>query len=164
MDTPKKRAATAHVIMRGLQLGVLVSAVLAVTTILNQNGVLKGMTASAEVRAAAAAVMPVVLVTQIFKGLSYSTGGILLGGMDWLWSTIGMCAAGAACVTTVLTLPPSLWNIWVGLAVFMATQVVVAGLRLASGRGPWSQLRLWSADPDRFEHKSSVDWFYSGGI
>ena len=46
-------------------------------------------TQTVEVRAAAATVMPVVLATQIFKGLSYSTGGILLGGLDWLYSTIG---------------------------------------------------------------------------
>ena len=110
LDTPKKRAATAHVIMRGLQLGVLVSAALAAATVYNQQGVLQGMTASpevrnwasqslcaffspaprqprshvcvvprAQVRAAAAAVMPMVLATQVLKGMSYSTGGILLG-------------------------------------------------------------------------------------
>jgi hypothetical protein len=33
----------------------------------------------AQVRAAAAAVMPMVLATQVLKGMSYSTGGILLG-------------------------------------------------------------------------------------
>ena len=164
LDTPRKRAATAHVIMRGLQLGVLVSAVLAVATIYNQNGVLKGMTASAEVRAAAAAVMPVVLLTQIFKGLSYSTGGILLGGMDWLWSTAGMVVASVACIGVVVALPNSLWNIWVALAVFMGTQVLCAGLRLLSGEGPWKGLRLLSANPNRFVRKSDKEWFMSGGI
>ena len=50
LNTPQKRAATAHVIGRSLQLGVLVSAVLAITTVCNQEGVLRGMTASPEVR------------------------------------------------------------------------------------------------------------------
>lgn len=72
-----------------MQLGVIVSGILAITTIFNQNNMLNSMTTSVEVRAAAATVMPVVLATQIFKGLSYSTGGILLGGLDWLYSTIG---------------------------------------------------------------------------
>ena len=89
LDTPRKKAATAHIIMRGVQAGVVVSSVLAMTTIFNQNNMLNSMTTSPEVRAAAAMVMPVVLATQIFKGLSYSTGGILLGGLDWLYSTIG---------------------------------------------------------------------------
>lgn len=89
LDTPRKKAATAHIIMRGIQLGIIVSGILAMTTIFNQDNMLNSMTTSPEVRAAAATVMPVVLATQIFKGLSYSTGGILLGGLDWLYSTIG---------------------------------------------------------------------------
>ena len=157
LDTPRKRAATAHVIMRGLQLGVLVSAALAMTTIYNQNGVLQGMTASQEVRAAAAAVMPVVLWTQIFKGLSYSTGGILLGGMDWLYSTIGMVTASIACIGVVLVLPLSLRNIWMGLAVFMGMQVLGAAWRLLSGQGPWKDLNLWSMDPNRFLFETGGD-------
>ena len=92
LDTPRKKAATAHIIMRGIQLGIIVSGILAMTTIFNQDNMLNSMTTSPEVRAAAATVMPVVLATQIFKGLSYSTGGILLGGLDWLYSTIGKFA------------------------------------------------------------------------
>jgi putative MATE family efflux protein len=157
LDSPRKRAATAHVIMRGLQLGILVSAALAMTTIYNQKGVLQGMTASAEVRAAAAAVMPVVLTTQIFKGMSYSTGGILLGGMDWYHSTMGMVAASVACIGLVLVLPLSLRNIWIGLAAFMGMQVVCAGWRLLSGEGPWKGLNLLSIDPNRFLHEKEDD-------
>jgi putative MATE family efflux protein len=98
LETSRKKAAIAHVINRALQLGVIVSAGLGLVTIYNQNGVLSSMTTSPEVRAAAAAVMPVVLVTQIFKGLCYSTGGILLGGLDWLNSTIGMVIASVICI------------------------------------------------------------------
>ena len=123
LDSARKKAATAHVIMRALQAGVLISAGLAVATICNTDGVLGSMTTSLEVRAAAAAVMPVVLATQIFKGLSYSTGGILLGGLDWSYSTFGMCVASAVCVAVTRVLPSSLWSIWTALAAFMGTQV-----------------------------------------
>ena len=154
LDSPKKRAATAHIIGRGLQLGVLVSGVLALATVYNQHGWLKGMTASPEVRAAAGAVMPMVLVTQIFKGLSYSTGGILLGGMDWAPSTMGMVMAAVCAISYVLLTPLTLWNIWVGLAIFMGMQVLTAGVRLLSGKGPWQGLNLLSFNPNRFLNES----------
>jgi hypothetical protein len=64
-----------------------------------------------------------VLATQLFKGMSYSTGGILLGGLDWLHSTASMVAASIACIAVVRFMPLSLWNIWVALAAFMGTQV-----------------------------------------
>ena len=124
LDSNRKKAATAHIITRAIQGGILVSAGLGIFTIFNQNGVLSSMTTSSEVRTAASRVMPVVLATQIFKGLSYSTGGILLGGLDWSFSTLGMCIASTVCVGVVSCFPSSLWNIWVALAAFMGTQVI----------------------------------------
>jgi putative MATE family efflux protein len=41
LDSPRKKAATAHIITRGIQLGVLVSGALAVFTTFNQEGVLR---------------------------------------------------------------------------------------------------------------------------
>ena len=162
LDSPKKRAATAHIIGRGLQLGVLVSGVLALATVYNQHGWLKGMTASPEVRAAAGAVMPMVLVTQIFKGLSYSTGGILLGGMDWAPSTMGMVMAAVCAISYVLLTPLTLWNIWVGLAIFMGMQVLTAGVRLLSGQGPWQGLNLLSMNPNRFLNETAPSVVIAG--
>lgn len=131
LDSPRKKAATAHIITRAIQAGILVSAGLAVATINNRDGVLGSMTTSPEVRAAAAVVMPVVLATQIFKGLSYSTGGILLGGLDWGFSTFGMCVASLVCIAVTKGLPPSLWNVWVALAAFMGTQVCVGNISIS---------------------------------
>ena len=70
--------------------------------------------------------------------------------MDWAHSTIGMCISSAACIGIVMLSPPSLWNVWVGLAAFMGMQVVTAAARLLSGRGPWQHLQLWSMDANRF--------------
>eukprot|EP00596_Hydrurales_sp_CCMP1899_P002168 CAMPEP_0119044544 /NCGR_PEP_ID=MMETSP1177-20130426/32194_1 /TAXON_ID=2985 /ORGANISM="Ochromonas sp, Strain CCMP1899" /LENGTH=497 /DNA_ID=CAMNT_0007014767 /DNA_START=44 /DNA_END=1534 /DNA_ORIENTATION=+ len=137
LDTPRKKAATAHVITRGMQSAIVISALLAGVTVYNQENVLNSMTKSPEVRAAARAVMPVVLATQIFKGLSYSTGGILLGGLDWLYSTLGMGIASSLCIGVVFGLPTTLYTIWVALATFMGAQVITAGWRLLSGKGPW---------------------------
>jgi Na+-driven multidrug efflux pump len=132
--------------------------------------ILNTLTRSAEVRAAAAAVMPVVIATQVFKGLGYATGGIILGGLDWTWSSLGSQLSAVLCLALVRLLPASLWNIWISLAVLMATQVwprlhclryyscflfdqrthmrplqvAVAVFRFTSNRGPWHGLNLWS--------------------
>jgi hypothetical protein len=47
----------------------------------------------------------------------------MLGGLDWLYSTIGMCTAAVVCIGITLAFPSSLYNVWVALAAFMATQV-----------------------------------------
>lgn len=146
LDSQRKKASAAHVIKRALQAGVAVSSLLSVFTFYNQNGVLNQMTKSPEVRAAAAAVMPVVLITQIWKGLAYSTGGILLGGLDWVNSSLGMQVSAALCIGLTLLLPPSLWNIWVSLAVFMATQVILAFVRFTSGKDQWAELSLFDKE------------------
>jgi Na+-driven multidrug efflux pump len=140
--TAKKKAAAAHVMNRALLLGFLVSGGLTVATLLNQSGVLNQLTKTPEVFAAASAIMPVVLATQIFKGLAYSTGGILLGGLDWLWSTFSMVAASAVCMALITILPHSLWNVWVALAAFMATQVFISSIRFLSRKGPWTDVYI----------------------
>ena len=149
LNSQRKKAAASHVMKRALQAGVLVSSLLSLFTFYNQNGVLMQMTKSPEVRAAAAAVMPVVLFTQIWKGLAYSTGGILLGGLDWFHSSLGMQISAAVCVGLTVLLPQSLWNIWVALAAFMAGQVILAFMRFTSGKGEWAGLSLF---------KKSKDW------
>ena len=122
--TTKKQVAAGHIIRRSLQLGLISSTALTLATLLNQRQVLAKMTTNVEVRAAAAAVMPIVLATQIFKSLAYSTNGILLGGLDWEYSSAGMAAAAVILIGILKLLPPSLWNIWVSLLGFMAGQVV----------------------------------------
>ena len=140
--TPKKKASAAHIIIRALQVGLLVSGALSVFTVMNQDSILSQLSKSREVQAAAASIMPVVLITQLIKGLAYSTGGILLGGLDWSTSSSGMVVSSVVCVALVKLLPPSLWNIWIALAAFMATQVVHASARFLSGQGPWEGLRF----------------------
>lgn len=122
-QTIEKKYSAGHIIRRSLWLGLLISGVLSCATIYNQNNVLKQLTKSAEVFNAAKSIMPMVLITQLVKGLAYSTGGILLGGLDWLWSSLSMQIASVACIGTVLLLPHSLNSIWIGLANFMGFQV-----------------------------------------
>jgi len=152
-NTPKRRASAAHVIKRALQSGVFVSSALALTTVYNQDSILASMSKSSEVQAAAAAIMPVVLFTQLWKSLAYSTGGILLGGLDWFWSSAGMTASSIICILIALLTPLSLWNIWVSLAAFMAAQVVLAAARFMSDSGPWKNLNLLSKDDATFLKK-----------
>jgi len=142
LTTSIKKIKAGHIMKRALLLGFLVSSGLTITTLKNTDKVLAGMTSSLEVRQAAKAIMPIVLVTQIFKGLAYSTGGILLGGLDWVWSTASMTIAGIICTTLIHVLPPTLWNTWVALAVFMASQVTVSSARFLSKTGPWEGVHL----------------------
>eukprot|EP01041_Mallomonas_annulata_P000297 gene297-533_t len=153
-NSDKKITSASHVIKRSLQLGLLSSTALTIATALNQQGVLQSMTKSPEVRIAAAAVMPVVLGTQIFKSLAYSTNGVLMGGLDWTYSSAGMAFAAFLCMVIVKVLPPSLWNIWIGLGAFMATQVVVSSMRFFSGKGPWAGL-FKSGDSNESDDLSS---------
>ena len=139
-NTPRRRASASHVIRRALQGGLLVSSVLGVVTMWQQDHILASMTRSPEVRTAAAAVMPMVLFTQIWKSLAYSTGGILLGGLDWFASSLGMQISALLCIGLVTILPSTLWNIWIALAVFMAAQVILASQRFLGGKDQWAGL------------------------
>jgi len=102
-------------------------------------------------------IMPVVLATQLFKGLAYSTGGIILGGLDWYYSSLGMVISSVICVAMTVFLPQSLWNIWVALGVFMAVQVVVASLRFFSGTGPWENIPLFASKDKKQQQQQQVD-------
>ena len=114
-------------------------------TLLTWNGrvsVLQGLTTDAAVRAAAEAVFPVVMLTQVFKGLAYPVNGVIMGGLDWGFSMVTMWLANAACLGVVYgRVPCTLQTIWLGLALLMGVQVVAGLLRVVSGTGVWGQLR-----------------------
>ena len=173
-DTPIKIATATHIIKRALFLGLAVSGSLAIFTSYNLYNVLSALTKSVEVQLLASQIMPIVLLTQLVKGmlllymlsvtfiyllflfyiflilyiiyitrmctphtcyhytsicipvtilvytlylsiyichnydsyiykhahigLSYATGGILLGGKDWAWSTASMVTAAVVCI------------------------------------------------------------------
>ena len=140
LQTQQKKVAAAHVITRAIQAGVVISSLLSIITVLNKEKVISSMTSSLAVRQMATQAMPIVLIAQVFKCLSSSTGGILLGGLDWNWSTASMSIAALLCVILTKILPGSLTSIWIALATFMATQLVVATYRIFSNKGPWKDL------------------------
>lgn len=84
-----RKDAARHIIYRSLSVGLVISGALTLLTYLNQHRILSVLTRSPEVRAAVQVVMPMVLATQLFKALEHSTSGILLGGLDWEWSSFG---------------------------------------------------------------------------
>jgi hypothetical protein len=177
IDTEDKRVVANHVIKRSLQSGVMISLALTAFTLLNRGNILNHMARGEEVRQATLAVMPIVLLAQAFKGVSSrccclpffhplpsfsliilsvclsvyvcSTGGILLGGLDWAWSTCGMVIAAVLSVATIQLLPRSLSSTWTGLAVFTGTQVVCALLRIHSRTGPWRKLDPPTTEVDK---------------
>ena len=140
LTTKKKKIIASHIVNRALLSGILVSGALTLSLILNQAGAMSQMTKSPEVRALAVSVMPIVLVAQILKGVSSSTVGILMGGLDWTWSTAGMATASLICIGLVKLLPPSLASIWISLSFFMATQLIFGVSRIYSNSGPWKGL------------------------
>ena len=144
LTTKKKKIIASHIISRSLLSGILVSGTLTLSLILNQAGVMDQMTKSPEVRALAVSVMPIVLIAQILKGVSSSTVGILMGGLDWTWSTAGMATASIICIGLLKLLPPSLASIWISLSMFMATQLVFGILRIYSNSGPWKGLNRYN--------------------
>lgn len=142
---PVRRQLIRHLINTGILVGGGVAALLSLTTFFQRDSVLKGLTSNVDVRNAAAAIFPVVLVTQTLKGLAYPVNGIVMGGLDWSFSMIAMWAANLACVGIVkgfaLQGALTLGQIWWALAAFMGTQVVTGVVRYESKTGIWKVLR-----------------------
>ena len=125
--------------------------VLSLTTFLQKDSVLRGLTTNEAVRSASAAIFPAVLATQVMKGLAYPTNGIIMGGLDWIFTMIAMWAANIVCVGMVKGFSmggnmASLNQIWWALAAFMATQVVTSIVRFQSKTGVWKVLRYEHGD------------------
>ncbi|KAL3922730.1 MAG: hypothetical protein SGILL_002050 [Bacillariaceae sp.] len=135
-----------HLINTSLWIGGGVATVLSLTTYLQKDSVLRGLTTNMNVQKAAAAIFPAVLTTQVFKGLAYPVNGIIMGGLDWVFTMITMWAANFVCVGMIKFWSiggavPSLGRIWWALAAFMATQVVTGILRYNSKTGVWKVLK-----------------------
>jgi putative MATE family efflux protein len=136
-----------HLITTSIWLGGGVATALACVTYLRRDWILTGLTTNVEIQAAAGAIFPVVLLTQILKGLAYPVNGIIMGGLDWWSSMMGMWAANLACVGLIRyfaltsTGLVTLNQLWCALAVFMATQVASGIARYESKTGVWKILR-----------------------
>ena len=106
---------------------------------------LRGLTTDASIREASSVIFPVVLLTQVLKGLAYPVNGIIMGGLDWKFTMLAMWLANIICVGMVQVWAKanvmSLGKIWWALAAFMGTQVVTGFLRFQSKTGVWRILR-----------------------
>lgn len=140
-----------HLINTSMILGGGVAALLSLTTFLQRDSVLSGLTTNEAVRSASAAIFPAVLTTQVFKGLAYPTNGIIMGGLDWIFTMIAMWAANITCVGMIKGFSMggklvSLEQIWWALAAFMGIQVVTSVLRFQSKTGVWKVLRYENSE------------------
>ena len=79
-DPSTKAKVVRHLINTSLILGGTVAGVLSLTTFLQRDSVLSGLTTNVAVRQASAEIFPAVLITQVFKGLAYPVNGIIMGG------------------------------------------------------------------------------------
>jgi len=81
------------------------------------------------------------------EGLAYPVNGIIMGGLDWLFTMTVMWIANGACVgliqafRTTGTPGVTLAQIWWALAAFMGTQVVAGVVRFESKTGVWKLLK-----------------------
>lgn len=135
-----------HLINTALFLGGGVAAGLSLTTFLQKDSILRGLTTSTAIREASAIIFPAVLLTQIFKGLAYPVNGIIMGGLDWIFTMTAMWAANFVCLGMIWFwslggATVSLTQIWLALAAFMATQVVTGIIRYESKTGVWRVLK-----------------------
>lgn len=135
-----------HLINTSLFFGGGIATTLSVTTYLQKASVLKGLTTNPAVQSASAAIFPAVLLTQVFKGLAYPVNGIIMGGMDWIFTMVAMWAANIVCVGMIKgwiakTGMVTLNQIWLALAAFMGTQVLTGILRYESKTGVWKVLK-----------------------
>ncbi len=144
VNAASTRANLWHVIKRGCLLGAIVSGGLSVVTLVSKTSVLKGLTSDPAVQAAALSVFPMVMACQVNKGLAYPVNGIIMGGLDWGFSTATMWLANVVCIGMLLALRPnvSLQTLWMALSVFMGIQWVSGVVRFLSGTGVWGLLRV----------------------
>lgn len=137
-----------HLINTSLLVGGGVATSLSLTTFWQRDSVLRGLTTHAAIQEACKVIFPAMLVTQVFKGLAYPVNGIVMGGLDWLFSMIAMWAANLVCVGMIkgwsLKGVVSLGQIWWALAAFMGTQVVTGIIRYQSKTGVWAVLKAES--------------------
>lgn len=145
--TPAVRAKIVrHLINTSMVFGGGVATALSLTTFLQRDKVLQGLTTSTAVQSAAASVFPAVLVTQVFKGLAYPVNGIIMGGLDWIFTMLSMWVANIVCIGLVCWAGvggavPTLNQIWWALGAFMAAQVVTGVIRYESKTGVWKILK-----------------------
>jgi Na+-driven multidrug efflux pump len=135
-----------HLINTSIVVGGGVAAALSLTTFLQQDSILRGLTTNRAIRSAAASIFPAVLLTQVFKGFAYPVNGIILGGLDWMMSANIMWLANIVCIGMVKGWSMggaviSLEQIWLALAAFMGTQVATGIIRFQSKTGVWEVLR-----------------------
>eukprot|EP00581_Thalassiosira_minuscula_P020143 CAMPEP_0183719194 /NCGR_PEP_ID=MMETSP0737-20130205/12250_1 /TAXON_ID=385413 /ORGANISM="Thalassiosira miniscula, Strain CCMP1093" /LENGTH=620 /DNA_ID=CAMNT_0025948905 /DNA_START=50 /DNA_END=1912 /DNA_ORIENTATION=+ len=134
-----------HLIDGSVLVGGLVAGGLSLLTYLQRDSVLRGLTTDAGVREASRIIFPVVLVTQVLKGLAYPVNGIIMGGLDWKFTMAAMWLANIVCVSMIQfwanANAMTLGKIWWALAAFMGTQVVTGAVRFQSKTGVWRILR-----------------------
>lgn len=142
-----KRTAARHVVGRGMLFGSIVSTAVSAVTFVNRRKVIDGLTILPEVRAAAYAVMPLVLTCQVLKGLAYPVSGALMGALDWRASAAAMVLAQGCTLLLVAVWSGggarilALNELWGALAVLFAVQTGAGLVRIVSGTGPWKALR-----------------------
>jgi putative MATE family efflux protein len=143
-----KASVVRHLIVTSLWLGGGVATTLSFATYWRRDWILAGLTTNASIRSASAAIFPIVLLTQILKGLAYPVNGIIMGGLDWVYSMIAMWIANGVCVGMVYNFAKhnvngvaTLSQLWWSLSAFMAVQVVSGILRYQSKTGVWNVLR-----------------------
>ena len=139
----KRDAGTARRLVRlGLGVGAACSTSLALVTFANRRGVVNGLTTDPAVRAACLTVFPLVMACQALKGLAYPVNGCLMGALDWSAASATMWLSNAACAASLLRpTPASLTKLWEGFACLFAVQCAAGLLRVASGLGPWANLK-----------------------
>jgi len=135
-----------HLIQTALLLGGGVATALSLTTFLQKDSILRGLTNNVAIREASAVIFPAVLLTQVFKGLAYPVNGIIMGGLDWIFTMTAMWAANFVCIGMIAFwslggATVNLTQIWLALAAFMATQVVTGIIRYESKTGVWRVLK-----------------------
>ncbi|GKY91227.1 hypothetical protein MPSEU_000095300 [Mayamaea pseudoterrestris] len=135
-----------HLINFSVGVGGLVATVLSLSTWWRREWIIKSLTTNLDIQAAAAAIFPVVLLTQVLKGLAYPVNGIMMGGLDWFFTMTAMWLANVSCVGMIWYgrrggNAIGLEQIWWALAAFMGTQVVTGIMRYQSKTGVWKALR-----------------------
>ena len=95
-----------HLINFSILVGGIVAGGLSTLTWCQKESVLRGLTTDASIREASRVIFPAVMVTQILKGLAYPVNGIIMGGLDWKFTSkfiLFVCLLFVYCDQDVVT-------------------------------------------------------------
>ncbi|XP_031251730.1 protein DETOXIFICATION 42-like isoform X2 [Pistacia vera] len=129
---------------RVLQLGFFLGLVPSVTIIFGLPYASRLFTTEVSVLQLIGVTIPFIAVTQPINALAFIFDGINYGASDYAYSTYSMVVVAVISILCLFILSSThgYFGIWIALSIYMSLRTFTGFLRVGTGTGPWSFLRV----------------------